>query len=102
VLTYDGYIKVYMEEKEESEEGEEGALKLPNVSVGEKLKLEKMIPGQHFTKPPPRFTEAGLVKELEEDGIVGRRRTPRFFRRFKIENTPSRTKGVSSLLISVF
>ncbi len=68
VLSFEGYMKLYIETEDPDAEGEENE-KLPPLRVGEKLKLEKIIPGQHFTKPPPRFTEASLVKELEEDGI---------------------------------
>ncbi|MDO8461824.1 MAG: type I DNA topoisomerase [Deltaproteobacteria bacterium] len=63
-----GYLAVYHEDREESgEEDEEGVL--PLLTEGEVLKLLELIPKQHFTEPPPRFTEASLVKELEEKGI---------------------------------
>jgi DNA topoisomerase I len=68
-LKFEGFMKLYVEAMDEASDEEGGAAKLPAVTIGEKLKLEKTIPGQHFTKPPPRFTEASLVKELEEDGI---------------------------------
>jgi DNA topoisomerase-1 len=57
------------DEKVEMEEDEELKLRLPQVEQGEKLKLHKITPEQHFTEPPPRFTEATLVKTLEEKGI---------------------------------
>jgi DNA topoisomerase-1 len=68
VLRFDGYLAAYAEGKDEAEEGEE-ACSFPEVAEGEGLKLLNLLPGQHFTQPPPRFTEATLVKELEEDGI---------------------------------
>src|SRR5208337_5405355 len=52
---------------EKDDEGEGKAL--PRVSEGQVLKLESIRPDQHFTEPQPRYTEATLVKELEEDGI---------------------------------
>src|SRR5207245_2407936 len=51
-----------------AEEDESGRA-LPPLTEGERLKLQKLDPKQHFTQPPPRFTEASLVKELEENGI---------------------------------
>jgi DNA topoisomerase-1 len=52
---------------------------LPAVKVGEILKLEKLDPSQHFTKPPARFTEASLVKELEKRSIGRPRLMQRLF-----------------------
>lgn len=69
ILKFDGFIKIYREE--EGEEGisgdEEG--KLPQINEREILRLIELIPSQHFTEPPPRYTEASLVKALEEKGI---------------------------------
>ncbi|HVF92469.1 MAG TPA: type I DNA topoisomerase [Blastocatellia bacterium] len=70
VLKFNGFLAVYEEGKDEKDEDdEEQALKLPRVEQGEQLKLNKLVPDQHFTEPPPRFTEATLVKALEEKGI---------------------------------
>jgi DNA topoisomerase-1 len=70
VPKFDGFLAVYEEGKDQKdEEDEELKHKLPVVSEGEKLKLRSLEPEQHFTEPPPRFTEATLVKELEADGI---------------------------------
>jgi DNA topoisomerase-1 len=70
VLKFDGFLKVYEEGKDEKdEEDEERALRLPQVKEGEELKLNRVSPDQHFTEPPPRYTEATLVKALEEKGI---------------------------------
>jgi DNA topoisomerase-1 len=68
VLKFDGYLAVYAEGKDESDDSDESP-PLPEVVEGEELKLLELTPAQHFTQPPPRFTEASLVKELEEDGI---------------------------------
>jgi DNA topoisomerase-1 len=71
VLKFPGFTAVYMEGRDESAsaEDEDEDAKLPELQEGEKLKLHEIIPEQHFTQPPPRFTEASLVKELEEKGI---------------------------------
>ena len=68
VIKFPGFMAVYTEAKDEDEKGEEEAV-LPVLSKGEILKLLGLTPAQHFTQPPPRFTEASLVKELEEKGI---------------------------------
>ena len=70
VLKFDGFLAVYEEGKDEKdEEDEERAAKLPKVEKGENLKLNAVTPNQHFTEPLPRYTEATLVKMLEEKGI---------------------------------
>jgi DNA topoisomerase-1 len=70
VPKFDGFIKVYEESKDQrDEEDEELKHKLPVVTEGEVLKFRSLSPEQHFTEPPPRFTEASLVKELESDGV---------------------------------
>src|ERR671932_687863 len=67
VLKFDGFLKVYEEGRDEkSDEDEEAARRLPQVERGENLTLNKITPEQHFTEPPPRYTEATLVKALEE------------------------------------
>ncbi|MEW6008702.1 MAG: type I DNA topoisomerase [Candidatus Omnitrophota bacterium] len=63
-LTFDGFLSVYAEKDEKKEQ-----VKLPALSVGDKLNLINLLPTQHFTKPPPRFSDASLVKFLEEKGI---------------------------------
>jgi len=64
-----GFLVLYREESEDNGNGEEGEKSFPPVGAGEDLSCKKMIPKQHFTKPPPRYTEATLVKALEEKGI---------------------------------
>jgi len=67
---FDGFLAVYEEGKDQKdEEDEELKHKLPAVEEGQVLKLRSIRPEQHFTEPPPRFTEATLVKELEADGV---------------------------------
>jgi DNA topoisomerase-1 len=70
VQKFDGFLKVYQEGRDEkTEEDEEAERKLPPVEQGESLRLNSITPEQHFTDPPPRYTEATLVKALEEKGI---------------------------------
>jgi DNA topoisomerase I len=69
VQKFDGFLKVYQEGRDEKTDDEEDERTLPLVSKGETLALNKIDPEQHFTEPPPRFTEATLVKILEEKGI---------------------------------
>ena len=68
VLKFDGFLRVYEEGRDDKTE-EEPATSLPPLTRGEVLQLNKLLPEQHFTQPPPRFTEATLVKALEEKGI---------------------------------
>ena len=63
-VVFDGFLKVYNESDDELDQS-----KIPDLAQGDSLKLEKINPKQHFTQPPPRFTEASLVKNLEEYGI---------------------------------
>lgn len=68
VIKFDGFLKVYMESTDdETEENEEGML--PPMDKGQKLDLNEMTATQRFTQHPPRYTEASLVKKLEEQGI---------------------------------
>jgi DNA topoisomerase I len=70
VPKFDGFLKVYEEGKDQKDEDDEEVKhKLPAVTEGETLRFRSIEPEQHFTEPPPRFTEATLVKELESDGV---------------------------------
>lgn len=70
VMKFAGFIAVYIEGQDEvDEKDEEENPTLPDLKEGEELKNLGLEPHQHFTQPPPRFTEASLVKELEEKGI---------------------------------
>ena len=77
-IKFPGFLAAYEEvtdESEESKDSEDGensnkkAAKLPELKEGEILTLNKLTPSQHFTQPPPRYTEATLIKSLEEQGI---------------------------------
>ncbi|MBI3618801.1 DNA topoisomerase I, partial [Candidatus Peregrinibacteria bacterium] len=73
-VLFDGYLRAYQEGRDEGDakkddDVEDGEKLLPPLSQGETLLLQALKPEQHFTKPPPRYTEASLVKKLEEEGI---------------------------------
>jgi DNA topoisomerase I len=69
VVVFDGFLALYQEDRDDTsdEEGEGG--RLPAMRKGERLARGEVVPRQHFTQPPPRYTEASLVKKLEELGI---------------------------------
>jgi DNA topoisomerase I len=67
VIRFDGFLKLYQEGKDDEEDEDSG--RLPPMRVGDPLTKEKIEASQHFTEPPPRFTEATLVKRMEELGI---------------------------------
>jgi DNA topoisomerase-1 len=69
VMKFDGFLALYREGKDDDAEGDENDRRLPPLKKGDSLAIEKVIPAQHFTQPPPRYTEASLVKKLEELGI---------------------------------
>jgi DNA topoisomerase I len=72
VVKFDGYLAVYQvvkEEEEKEDEGDTDSRTLPQLREGETLRLDTIRPDQHFTEPLPRYTEATLVKVLEEKGI---------------------------------
>ncbi len=74
VIAFDGFLKLYREDRDDAPapgteaEDEDGKL-LPAMAEGEKPTLKAVTPSQHFTQPPPRYSEASLVKKLEELGI---------------------------------
>ncbi len=68
ILRFPGFIVLYTEQKDPGEE-EKGGSSLPPLEKGDELKLLGLFPEQHFTQPPPRFTEATLIKMLEQWGI---------------------------------
>jgi DNA topoisomerase-1 len=81
-IKFDGFMKVYIEGRDEraaqangadvddeEEENRENEGMLPDLQKGDALKLLSMDPRQHFTQPPPRYTQASLIKDLDEKGI---------------------------------
>ncbi len=69
VIKFDGFMKVYLEGQDEDKRDEDAENLLPLLTPGQAMALAELLPAQHFTQPPPRFTEASLVKFLEEQGI---------------------------------
>jgi len=67
VVLFDGFLTLYQEGKDD--DADEDGAKLPRVKEGEAAKLKEVKPEQHFTEPPPRYSEATLVRKLEELGI---------------------------------
>ncbi len=67
VILFDGFLALYQEGRDDSEE--EDSRRLPAMAQGEPTRLDTVTPSQHFTEPPPRYTEATLVKKMEELGI---------------------------------
>jgi DNA topoisomerase-1 len=68
VLTFDGFLALYQEGRDEPADDDDSA-RLPKVTAGDAMAVGEVKPEQHFTEPPPRFSEASLVKKLEELGI---------------------------------
>ena len=69
VLVEPGFMSVYKEGRDDAVTDDDGDRLLPEVVEGDVIRLDELRPEQHFTEPPPRFTEASLVKTLEEYGI---------------------------------
>ena len=69
ILLFPGFMTLYIEATEENGESQDQEGKLPELTAGESLKVLNLTPEQHFTQPPPRYTEATLIKDLEENGI---------------------------------
>jgi DNA topoisomerase-1 len=68
IIAFDGFLKVYKEGVDEGDDEDADGI-LPLMKEGDSISLEKLLPRQHFTQPPPRYSEASLVKKLEELGI---------------------------------
>jgi DNA topoisomerase-1 len=71
VIKFPGFLKVYEESREEDEKAEDEGegVRLPTLQKGEELDLVRLLPKQHFTQPPPRYSDATLIRALEEYGI---------------------------------
>ncbi len=69
IVTFAGWMKVYQVGRDDGDRDELDKAVLPAVTQGDPINLEKLLPEQHFTQPPPRYSEATLVKALEEQGI---------------------------------
>lgn len=71
VLTKRGYRVLYREASEDAEATDpgEGRVRLPALEAGQRLSLDRVVPRDHFTKPPKRYSEAGLIRKMEQNGI---------------------------------
>ncbi len=69
VVLFDGFLALYQEDRDDAADEEGEGARLPQMRKGENLARGEVVPSQHFTQPPPRYTEASLVKKLEELGI---------------------------------
>ncbi|MDK3073275.1 type I DNA topoisomerase [Sedimentitalea sp. JM2-8] len=69
VLLFDGFLRVYEEGRDDAVAEDDDGARLPQITQGEKAEKRSVAPEQHFTQPPPRYTEATLVKKMEELGI---------------------------------
>jgi DNA topoisomerase-1 len=68
-LRFPGFRAVYFESRDDGVDEDADTNALPELAAGDPLRLHELFPDQHFTEPPPRYTEASLVKALEENGI---------------------------------
>src|SRR3954452_8902415 len=68
-LVVDGFLKLYREGRDDEKVDEDAESMLPELTAEQALRMLEVLPEQHFTQPPPRFTEASLVKTMEELGI---------------------------------
>ena len=68
ILEFEGYLKIYKKNEEKANENEKEVL-IPDISLNQQLDLKEINPLQHFTQPPARYTEATLIKTLEEIGV---------------------------------
>jgi len=113
VVKFDGFMRVYTEGQDDASTDDDEAATLPAMNEGETLKLLGFEPEQHFTQPPPRFSQATLIKELEDKGI-GRPSTyaaimTSILNREYVEEDPSKRlrptslgRVVAELLIAAF
>ncbi len=71
IITFDGFLKLYQEDRDDRANGDSEAegRRLPKLTEGDRVTRREILPEQHFTQPPPRYTEASLVKKMEELGI---------------------------------
>ena len=65
---FDGFLQLYREGRDD-EADEDAEANLPELTAEQALRMLEVLPEQHFTQPPPRYSEASLVKKLEEEGI---------------------------------
>ena len=100
VIRFPGFMKLYTEGLDDQDEEKEGLL--PAMKEGATLKLHEILPEQHFTQPPPRYTEATLVKTLEEFGIGRPSTFASIMNTLVSENMPASTRSASSRRMSAW
>src|SRR5260370_16427802 len=66
VVVFDGFLALYQEDRDDTVDEEGEGTRLPAMRKAERLARGEVVPNQHFTQPPPRYTEASLVKNLEQ------------------------------------
>ncbi len=69
VVVFDGFVRVYTEGKDDAAAGDDEERTLPDLAEGDRVALQALTPAQHFTQPPPRFSQASLIRELEDKDI---------------------------------
>ncbi|MDC9701376.1 MAG: type I DNA topoisomerase [Alphaproteobacteria bacterium] len=69
VLKFDGFLTLYQTESKEQEQSEDEDIKLPDIKLDDSLTIENVESHQHFTEPPPRYSESKLIRKMEEIGI---------------------------------
>jgi DNA topoisomerase-1 len=69
IITFDGFLTLYQEDHDDPTEDDDSGKRLPNLKQNDAVKSQDVKPEQHFTQPPPRYSEASLIKRLEELGI---------------------------------
>jgi DNA topoisomerase-1 len=69
IITFDGFLTLYQEDRDDPVEDDDAGRRLPNLKQGDPVANRGVTPEQHFTQPPPRYSEASLIKRLEELGI---------------------------------
>jgi DNA topoisomerase-1 len=69
VVAFDGFIRVYTEGRDDAPAADDEERTLPDLAEGDRVALQTLTPAQHFTQPPPRFSQASLIRELEEKDI---------------------------------
>ena len=95
VIKFNGFLTLYDEGRDEKSEDEDGNSILPDVAEAEALERRDVVPEQHFTEPPPRYSEASLVKSSKSSVSAGRRPTPASSRSCSAATTCALTASAS-------
>src|SRR5437868_1311763 len=106
VILFDGFLTLYQEDRDDTPDGMESARegeggRLPAMRKAERLARSEVTPSQHFTQPPPRYTEASLVKKLEELGIDWKEVLRNFWRDFSAAIDGTKELTISQVLTAL-